>query len=48
MSRKFFDVTHKLMTNHFFILAVAIVLFLLLITLVDAGQSQAVMSDLWI
>jgi hypothetical protein len=48
MSRKFFDVMHGLMTNQLFILAMAIVLFLLLITLADAGQSQAVMADLWI
>jgi hypothetical protein len=48
MSRKFFDGMHKLMTNHFFILAMAIVLFLLLITLADAGQSEAVMGDCWI
>jgi hypothetical protein len=48
MPRKFIDVLHELMTNHLFILAVAIVLFLLLITLADPGQSQAVMDDLWI
>lgn len=48
MSRKFFDVMHKLMTNQLFILAMAIVLFLLLITLADAGQSEAVMGGFWI
>jgi len=48
MPRKFFDVMHELMTNQLFILAVAIVLFLLLITLADPGQSEAVMGDLWI
>jgi hypothetical protein len=48
MSRKFFDVMHELMTNQLFILAMAIVLFLLLITLADAGQSGSVMGDFWI
>ena len=48
MSKKFFDVIHELMTNQLFILAMAIVLFLLLITLADAGQSEAVMGDCWI
>jgi hypothetical protein len=48
MSRKFFDVMHGLMTNQLFILAMAILLFLLLITLADAGQSEAVMGDFWI
>jgi hypothetical protein len=48
MSRKFFDVMHELMTNQLFILAMAIVLFLLLITLADAGQGGAGMGDFWV
>ena len=48
MPRKFLDVLHELLTNQLFILAMAIVLFLLLITLADAGQSEAVMGDCWI
>jgi hypothetical protein len=48
MPRKFIDVLHELMTNQLFILAMAIVLFLLLITLADPARSEAVMSGLWI
>ena len=48
MPRKFIDVLHELMTNHLFILAMAFVLFLLMITLVDPAQSEAVMRDFWI
>jgi hypothetical protein len=48
MPRKVIDVLHELMTNQLFILAVAIMLFLLMITLADAGQSGAVMGNLWI
>jgi hypothetical protein len=48
MPRKFIDVLHELMTSQLFIVAMALLLFLLLITLVDAGQGEAVMGDLWI
>jgi hypothetical protein len=47
MSNKLIDTLHALMTNHLFILAVAVVLFLLVITLADPGQSQAVIGELW-
>ena len=42
------ETLHTLMTNQMFIFAVAIVLFLLLITLVDPGESQAVIGKWWI
>lgn len=42
------ETLHTLMTNRMFIFAVAIVLFLLLITLVDPGESQAVIGKWWI
>jgi hypothetical protein len=48
MPKKFIDVLHELMTNQLFIVAMAILLFLLLITLADASQSQPVMDDMWI
>jgi len=48
MSRKPFEILHELMTNQFFIFAVAIVLFLLVITLADPSQSEAVIDELWI
>jgi len=48
MPRKPVEILHELMTNQLFIVAVAIVLFLLLITLVDPGRSEAVMGELWI
>jgi hypothetical protein len=48
MSGKTMDILHTLMTNQLFIFAVAIVLFLLVITLVDPGQSQAVIGEFWI
>jgi hypothetical protein len=47
MTSKPIDILHALMTNHLFIIAVAIILFLLLITLVDPGESQAVIGELW-
>lgn len=47
MPRKIFDVLHELMTNQLFILAVAIVLFLLIITLADPSQSEAVIGGFW-
>jgi hypothetical protein len=42
------EILHTLMTNQLFIFAVAIVLFLLVITLADPGKGQAVISDWWI
>jgi hypothetical protein len=48
MQRKPIDILHALMTNQLFIFAVAIILFLLVITLVDPGDSQAVIGELWI
>jgi len=42
------EILHTLMTNQIFILAAAIVLFLLMITLVDAGESEAVIGAWWI
>jgi hypothetical protein len=48
MPQKPVEVLHTLMTNQFFIFAVAIVLFLLVITLSDPGKSEAVISEFWI
>ena len=47
MPRKPIDILHELMTSQIFILAVAIVLFLLVITLADPGKSQATIGQLW-
>jgi ABC-type polysaccharide/polyol phosphate export permease len=47
MSRKPIEILHELMTSQIFILAVAIVLFLLMITLADPGRSEAVIGQLW-
>ena len=48
MSSKPIEILHTLMTNQFFIFAVAIVLFLLVITLADPGKGEAEIGDLWI
>lgn len=48
MDQKPIDIAHKVMTNQFVILGVAIFLFLLVITLVGPGESQALIPDLWI
>jgi hypothetical protein len=48
MSTKPVEILHTLMTNQFFIFAVAIVLFLLAITMADPGKSEAVMPGFWI
>jgi hypothetical protein len=48
MPRNPVEILHTLMTNQLFILAVAIVLFLLAITLADPGTSEAVIQDFWI
>jgi hypothetical protein len=42
------EILHTLMTNQLFILAVAIVLFLLVITLADPAKGEAVSGDFWI
>ena len=47
MLRKPMETLHTLMTNQMFIFAVAIVLFLLAITLMDPGKGEAVIADLW-
>ncbi|MFZ5450010.1 MAG: hypothetical protein ACOZFS_15380 [Thermodesulfobacteriota bacterium] len=46
MQRKPVDILHAAMTNHFVILAVAIVLFLLVIILVD--QTASDIGEVWI
>jgi hypothetical protein len=48
MSSTPMEILHTLMTNQIFIFAAAIVLFLLAITLLDPGQSQAVIGQWWI
>jgi hypothetical protein len=48
MQRKAVEILHELMTNQLFILGVAVVLFLIVITLMDPGQSEAVIGDIWI
>jgi hypothetical protein len=48
MPQKPMEILHSLMTNKMFIFAAAIVLFLLLITLVDPGESHAVIGEWWV
>ena len=48
MLRKPMETLHTLMTNQLFIFAVAIVLFLLVITLADPGKGEAVSNAFWI
>jgi hypothetical protein len=48
MFTKPMEILHTLMTNQLFIFAVAIVLFLLVITLADPGKGEAVIDGLWI
>ena len=48
MLRKPMEILHTLMTNQLFICAVAIVLFLLAITLADPGKGEAVIGDWWV
>jgi hypothetical protein len=47
MQITFVDILHAAVTNQFIILAVAIALFLLVITLSDPGHSEAVIAQLW-
>jgi hypothetical protein len=42
------EILHTLMTNQLIIFAVAIVLFLLVITLVEPSKGEAVIGDWWI
>ena len=48
MLSKPMETLHTLMTNQMIIFAVAIVLFLLVITLTDPGKSEAVVGSWWI
>lgn len=48
MLKKPMEILHTLMTNQLFIFAVAIVLFLLVITLADPGKGEAVIDGFWI
>jgi hypothetical protein len=48
MEQKPIDIAHKVMTNHFVILGVAILLFLLVLTLMGPDESQAVIPNLWV
>jgi hypothetical protein len=48
MLRKPMETLHTLMTNQLFIFAVAIVLFLLVITLAGPSKSEAVFGEWWI
>jgi hypothetical protein len=48
MLSKPMEILHTLMTNQFIIFGVAIVLFLLVITLADPGKGEAVTESLWI
>lgn len=47
MPKTFVDILHAAMTNQFFILAVAIALFLLAVTLSEPGHSGAELGCLW-
>ena len=47
MHKKPMEILHTLMTNQLFIFAVAILLFLLAITLADPGKGEAVSAGLW-
>jgi hypothetical protein len=47
MLSKPMEILHTLMTNQLFIFAVAIVLFLLVITMMDPGKGEAVSAGLW-
>ena len=42
------EVLHTLLTNQLFIFAVAIILFLLVITLAGPGKGEAVVGGWWI
>jgi hypothetical protein len=48
MLSKPMEVLHTLLTNQLFIFAVAIILFLLVITLAGPGKGEAVVGGWWI
>ena len=48
MTKKPVEILHTLMTNQLIIFAVAIVLFLLVITLSDPSKSEAVIGEFWL
>jgi hypothetical protein len=48
MPRKVLSILHELLTSQVFILAAAIVLFLILITLGGPGTSEAVIGAWWV
>ena len=48
MQRKPMEILHTLMTNQWIICVVAILLFLLVITLADPTEGEAVIGDFWI
>jgi len=48
MLSKPMKILHTLMTNQIFIFAVAIVLFVLVITLAGPGKSEAVIGNWWV
>jgi hypothetical protein len=48
MPRKPMEILHSLMTNQFCIFCLAILLFLLVITLSGPGKSEAVIGEFWI
>jgi hypothetical protein len=47
MTGKFTDTLHEIMTNQWFIVLMAVLIFLLAITLADSGPSQAVAGVFW-
>ena len=47
MLKKPMETLHTLMTNQLFIFAVAIVMFLLVITLADPGKGEAEIGGFW-
>lgn len=48
MSSESIEILHTLMTNQFFIFAMAIVFFFLAITLGGPSKSEAVLVEFWI
>lgn len=47
MRRKLVDISHELLTSQLFIIAGAIVLFLLVNALLGSGKVDPVMGQLW-
>jgi hypothetical protein len=48
MLRKPMEILHRLMTNQLCIFGLAILLFLLAITLLEPGKSEAVIGEFWV